>query len=624
MLQLTDISLHRGEKILFDHADLTLYENHKVGIVGANGCGKSSLFALLLNQLQTDTGSITLPKHLKWGVIEQQTPHSDNLLVDYVLEGDAELQRLQAELADAESKQDGLRIAALHGRLQDIDAYSAPARAASLLIDLGFSQTQLHQSVNSLSGGWRMRLNLCKALLSRADLLLLDEPTNHLDLEGIMGLENWLKQYNGTLLVISHDREFLDHITEQTVFIDQQKFKLYGGNYSLFEKQYATELALQQAMFEKQQKKIAHMQSYVDRFRYKASKAKQAQSRLKAISKLETVAAIQVKSPFQFEFLKAPSSGNPMLHGRKLDIGYSESAVLKNVTFSLAEGDRIALIGPNGAGKSTLIKLLAEQLQPISGDFVRNNKLKVGYFAQHQIEQLILEQSPLAHLLDLDPHISEQAARNFLGGFYFHGNRVLEPIRHFSGGEKARLALALLIWQQPNLLLLDEPTNHLDMQMREALSLALQDFNGAVVLVSHDRYLLEATADELWLVANHQVQTFTGDLHDYAQWFTEYQKQQTASAEVIREEKPVTVVENRSHKTRAQQEAHDRKLRKLESKINEWRDKLTAIHDQQAQIAAAAMTDEAQAQLVALSVKQNEIQAKIDTLEEEWLLLSEQ
>ncbi|OGT53931.1 MAG: hypothetical protein A3F17_02915 [Gammaproteobacteria bacterium RIFCSPHIGHO2_12_FULL_41_15] len=624
MLQLSNITLYRGEKILFDHADLTLYENHKIGIVGNNGCGKSTLFSLLLGNMSVDTGAVNLPNHLKWGVIEQQTPHSDLSLIDFVLEGDQALQSLQHQLKIAETNNNGIKIAELHGRLAEIDGYSAPARAASLLIDLGFSQHQIKQSVNQLSGGWRMRLNLCKVLLSRADILLLDEPTNHLDLEGILGLEKWLQIFSGTLLVISHDREFLDRVTQQTVYITDHQFKCYKGNYSFFEKQYANELAAQQTTFIKQQKKIAHMQSYVDRFRYKASKAKQAQSRLKAIEKMETIAAVQINSPFYFKFLPAPTGGNPMLYGRQINIGYNDKKVIQNATFHLNEGDRIALIGPNGAGKSTFIKLLAEKLQPLSGDFVRSNKLKIGYFAQHQIEQLNLDSTPLAHLIEIDPTISEQQARHFLGGFYFQGNRIIEPMTHFSGGEKARLALALLIWTKPNLLLLDEPTNHLDMQMREALSLAMQDFTGAVILVSHDRYLLESTADQLWLVANHKIQSFDGNLNDYAIWFEQYQKQ-TITNNIF---DPMHNLESHPIKptpsqNRAQQEAHDRRLRKLESKLQDLQEQLIDVQKQLANPVLFTQTVEAKQQQSALTEKQTQLQQKIDQVEAEWFGMSE-
>src|SRR3990167_5343193 len=624
MLQLSNITLYRGEKILFDHADLTLYENHKIGIVGNNGCGKSTLFSLLLGNMSVDTGAVNLPNHLKWGVIEQQTPHSDLSLIDFVLEGDQALQSLQHQLKIAETNNNGIKIAELHGRLAEIDGYSAPARAASLLIDLGFSQHQIKQSVNQLSGGWRMRLNLCKVLLSRADILLLDEPTNHLDLEGILGLEKWLQIFSGTLLVISHDREFLDRVTQQTVYITDHQFKCYKGNYSFFEKQYANELAAQQTTFIKQQKKIAHMQSYVDRFRYKASKAKQAQSRLKAIEKMETIAAVQINSPFYFKFLPAPTGGNPMLYVRQINIGYNDKKVIQNATFHLNEGDRIALIGPNGAGKSTFIKLLAEKLQPLSGDFVRSNKLKIGYFAQHQIEQLNLDSTPLSHLIELDPTISEQQARHFLGGFYFQGNRIIEPMTHFSGGEKARLALALLIWTKPNLLLLDEPTNHLDMQMREALSLAMQDFTGAVILVSHDRYLLESTADQLWLVANHKIQSFDGNLNDYAIWFEQYQKQ-TITNNIF---DPMHNLESHPIKptpsqNRAQQEAHDRRLRKLESKLQDLQEQLIDVQKQLANPVLFAQTIDAKQQLSALTEKQTQLQQKIDQVEAEWFGMSE-
>jgi ATP-binding cassette subfamily F protein 3 len=520
MLQLKNVTLQRGSKILLEQASLTINLGEKVGLVGANGAGKTSLFKLIVKQLEPDQGEVDLTNNLKIAEIAQEIPHGTQTASDYVLAGDAELAMIQAQLHQAEINEDGHRIAQLHNRLAEIDGYSAPSRAAKILIGLGFAQHELNLPVNAFSGGWRMRLNLARVLLAPSDLLLLDEPTNHLDLEAIFWLETWLKDLKQTVLIISHDRAFLDNVVSRIVFVIDQQLKSYTGDYSSFEEQYAQELENQQAAFERQQKKIAHLQSFVDRFRAKASKAKQAQSRMKMIERMDKVAAVHERNPFHFSFKPAPSAGNPILSLNQANIGYGEKIILKNVSLSLRPGDRLGLLGLNGAGKSTLVKVLAGELQP-QGEMTVNPKIKIAYFAQHQLEQLRLNESAFWHLRDLDPSIPEKEARQFLGGFNFREERVFEPIKHFSGGEKARLALALLVWQQPNLLLLDEPSNHLDMEMRQALTSALELYDGALVLITHDRYLLQSLVDEFYLVADGHVNPFAGDLKNYQQWITE-------------------------------------------------------------------------------------------------------
>ncbi|MCG6936421.1 MAG: ATP-binding cassette domain-containing protein, partial [Proteobacteria bacterium] len=505
MLTFSNLALRRGPRLLFEQASFTIHTGNKVGLTGANGTGKSSLFSLILGTLQADEGSVDLPPRTVIAHVAQETPAVDQAAIDYVLDGDRELRQLQARLHTAEQDNQGEQQAHLHESLANIDAYTAPSRAARLLSGLGFSTDQHQLPVNHFSGGWRMRLNLAQALMCRSDLLLLDEPTNHLDLDAVLWLEEWLLRYPGTLLLISHDRDFLDRSVDHIAHIEQQQLNLYSGNYSAFETQRAAQLTQQQAAYIKQQEEIAHMQAFVDRFRAKATKAKQAQSRLKALERMTQIAPAHVDSPFHFQFPAPDKLPRPLLSLDTIEFGYTEAPLLERVSFSLNPGDRIGLLGPNGAGKSTLIKILAGELAPRTGTREPAKHLRLGYFAQHQLEQLHPEESALTHLRRLDPQASEQHLRNYLGGFDFQGDRVTEPVAPFSGGEKARLVLALLVYQKPNLLLLDEPTNHLDLEMRLALSTALQDFEGAMVIVSHDRHLLRTVTDQFYLVHDGRV-----------------------------------------------------------------------------------------------------------------------
>jgi ATP-binding cassette, subfamily F, member 3 len=527
MLKLTNITLARGAKRLLEGANLTLFPGHRVGLVGPNGCGKSSLFALLLHQSHQDAGELEMPA--KWVVahVAQETPQSPRTALDYTMDGDQELRDVEARLAKAEAEHaPGELLAELHEQFDHIGGYQAKSRAAALLSGLGFSDAQMQQTVATFSGGWRMRLNLSQALMCRSDLLLLDEPTNHLDLDAVMWLEDWLAQYPGTLLLITHDRDFLDATVKTIVHVDNQKLNEYGGNYSTFERTRAMQLSLQSAAHQKQQKQIAHLQSFITRFKAKATKAKQAQSRMKTLERMEIIAAAHVDSPFEFAFREPLQKPRQLLHLKEAQLGYhtptGDKTVLRNVEWRLFYGDKIGLLGPNGAGKSTLVKSLAGTLAMQNGGRFEGQGLKIGYFAQHQIEQLRLDESPIQHLKRLDPVTREQELRDFLGGFDFRGNNAEAKIAPFSGGEKARLALALLVWQRPNLLLLDEPTNHLDIDMREAVAEALQDFEGTLVVVAHDRHLLKACADQLWLVADGGLREFDGDLDDYKQWAREY------------------------------------------------------------------------------------------------------
>ncbi len=518
MLQFRDLSLRRGPKLLFEHASFNVHAGWKLGITGANGAGKSSLFALILGQLHADAGELDQPGSWVIAQVAQQTPSGSRPAIEHVLDGDAELRRVQAGLAAAEAAQDGGGAAHLHGLLEAIGGYEARSRAARLLHGLGFRPGQEGLPIDHFSGGWRMRLNLARALMARSDLLLLDEPTNHLDLDAVIWLEQWLRRYPGTLLLISHDREFMDAVVDHLVHIDQQRADLYAGNYSAFERIRAERLAHLQAEHNRQQREIAHMHAFVERFRAKATKARQAQSRLKALARMEQIVPAHVDSPFHFAFPQPDRLPNPLLRLDEASAGYAGSAVIEGLELSLSPGDRVGLLGPNGAGKSTLIKLLAGGMQPLSGRIERAADLAVGYFAQHQLDQLHSGHTPLEHLLQVAPRATEQSLRDFLGGFGFAGDRALEPVAPFSGGEKARLALALLVYRRPNLLLLDEPTNHLDLEMRHALGQALLEFEGAMVIVSHDRHLLRITSDRLLLVNAGRVEEFRDSLDEYPRW----------------------------------------------------------------------------------------------------------
>ncbi|MCF6207988.1 MAG: ATP-binding cassette domain-containing protein, partial [Ghiorsea sp.] len=508
MIYFEDVTLRRGKKVLFQDFSLTIHPKDKIGITGANGTGKSSLFGLILGKLEEDKGQFRLKSKLSISHVAQETPALDMAAVDYVLQGDTELCALEQQIQQAETKQDGVALSKLHERMDTIAGYQARARAGQLLNGLGFTTAQEQHAVSSFSGGWRMRLNLAQALMCRSDVLLLDEPTNHLDLEAVLWLEKWLKNYQGALLLISHDREFLDSTISTIAHIEQEKITMYAGNYTAFELRRAEQLALQQSSYEKQQREVAHMQSFITRFKAKATKARQAQSRIKALERMQMIAPAHVDSPFSFEFKDTGFMPNPLLQLQKVSFGYTDVSILEHISISLLPNDRIGLLGPNGAGKSTLIKLLVGESKPGVGEVILSKGVRIGYFAQHQLEQLDGNASPVQHLFEINPDLSEKEARLFLGGFNFHGDMALESIASFSGGEKARLVLAILVYQQPNVLLMDEPTNHLDLDMRHALTLALQSFEGAMVLVSHDRHLLRTVCDDLWLVAQQKVEPF--------------------------------------------------------------------------------------------------------------------
>jgi ATP-binding cassette subfamily F protein 3 len=630
MLSFQSVTLRRGPRVLLHDVNLTIQPGEHWGIVGRNGSGKSSLLALVLGirdsaGLHPDQGEVKLSPGLALAYVAQETPAVGRSALDYVMDGDAELRQLQQQLAKAEAADNGEQQGALFAQLEAIDAYTAPTRAARLLNGLGFSEAEMQQPVASFSGGWRMRLNLAQALMCRSDILLLDEPTNHLDLDAVLWLQDWLQAYTGTVLLISHDRDFLDTCVDHIALLSQEQLHSYSGNYTAFEKQHASRLAQQQAAYDKQQRTIAHMHSYIDRFRAKATKARQAQSRLKALARLEEIAPAHVDSPFQFEFLTPKDVPHPLLNLREAELGYGGQALLQDITINLLPNDRIGLLGPNGAGKSTLIKALAGELAPLTGKREPAQNLRIGYFAQHQLEQLHADDSPLMHLQRLDKNATEQNLRDYLGGFGLVGDQALNPVGPFSGGEKARLVLALLIYQRPNLLLLDEPTNHLDLEMRHALNLALQGFEGAMVIVSHDRHLLRTVCDRFVLVANSQAQAYDGDLEDYAQWLTEHRRE-------ARNENPEAASTTRSSvdkKQKRQQEAERRKqLKPLRDQLAHWEKALEKMQDQQdemeKQLADSELySDENKARLNELLSQQAKLKQELQEAEEQWMNAAE-
>ncbi|WP_047549940.1 ATP-binding cassette domain-containing protein [Methylotenera sp. G11] len=625
MIQFKQLTLTRGTKILIEGASMQLHPGHKVGLTGANGAGKSSLFAMLRGELHPEKGDFEMPASWVVAHVAQETPALPMPAIEFVLDGDVELREIEAALAKAEAHHQGELIAELHHRLADVDGYSAKARAAELLSGLGFSQAALQQPVSTFSGGWRVRLNLARALMCRSDLLLLDEPTNHLDLDAVIWLESWLQSYRGTLFLISHDRDFLDAIVNHIAHIEQQTLTLYRGGYSDFERQRAEKLALQQAMFEKQQRKVAHLQSYIDRFRVQATKARQAQSRIKALERMEMISAAHVDSQFGFEFRAPLAAPDPLLVLDGMSVGYGNQPLISNIELAVRPGERIGLLGKNGAGKTTLIKLLAHELEPISGKRVEGKDLNIGYFAQHQLEQLRPDESPLQHMMKLDPLTREQEHLNYLGGFDFKGDMARAPCAHFSGGEKSRLALALLIWTRPNLLLLDEPTNHLDLEMRHALTLALQDFEGGVILVSHDRALLRASCDQFILVADGKAEAFDGDLEDYSQWLNEQRLKEKQAAQLQVADKPNKNDRAQNKAERQARIAERRPLLKELEQIERHMAKMQAdkktCDDRLNDTELYSASDKTELQQ--LLKTQAELAAKLETAEERWLELHE-
>ncbi|TWC12198.1 MULTISPECIES: ribosomal protection-like ABC-F family protein [unclassified Pseudomonas] len=619
MIRLQNLTLQRGPQRLLEDAELTLHAGHKAGLIGANGAGKSSLFALLRGELHPDSGDCSLPADWRIAHMRQEVDTLERLAVDYVLDGDIRLRQVQRDLAVAEAAHDGGALARLHSELDSADGYTADARARKLLAGLGFTNEQMDRQVGDFSGGWRMRLNLAQALMCPSDLLLLDEPTNHLDLDAIIWLEDWLKSYPGTLLLISHDRDFLDAVVDHVAHVDQRKLVLYRGGYTAFERARAERLAQQQQAYEKQQAQRAHMESYIARFKAQATKARQAQSRIKALERMEELSAAHVDSPFDFVFRESTKISSPLIDLSDARLGYGDKTVLEKVKLQLTPGARIGLLGPNGAGKSTLIKNLSGELQPLAGRLTRGENTVVGYFAQHQLDSLDAKASPLLHLQRLAPTEREQTLRDFLGGFDFRGARIDEPVLNFSGGEKARLALALIAWEKPNLLLLDEPTNHLDLEMRLALTMALQEFSGAVLVVSHDRHLLKSTTDNFFLVADGKVEEFDGDLEDYARWLVDYrQRNAPVSSTPVNPDKTDKKAQRQAAAALRQQLApHKREADRLESELGKLHEKLHQIETRlgDSGLYEAARKDE----LRDLLAEQARLKVREAELEEAWM-----
>jgi ATP-binding cassette, subfamily F, member 3 len=619
MIQLQQVSLQIGRQFLLQAADLSIFPGQKVGLIGANGSGKSTLFQLLLGGVVCDSGHWDMPGNWRIAHMAQEVEALDRTALDYVLDGDRELRALEAGLEGAQ----GEALARLYADMERIQAYSAPARAQQLLNGLGFAATDANRPVSDFSGGWRIRLNLAQALMCPSDLLLLDEPTNHLDLDATLWLEQWLQRYPGTLIIISHDRDFLDNVVERVVSIENCKLNSYTGNYSSYERQRAEQLAQQQANFEKQQERIAHMQAYVNRFRAKATKARQAQSRLKALERMETIAPAHVDSPFQFSFFPPGKMSSTLVKLAQADIGYGQPPVLSNVNFGVLPDTRVGLLGPNGAGKSSLIKTLAGNLPLLTGEYVKGENFSLGYFAQDQLEALDLGASAALHIQRLSPEVREQEVRNFLGGFGFHGERVFEPIRHFSGGEKARLALAIITWKRPNVLLLDEPTNHLDLEMRQALTLALQDFEGAVIVVSHDRHLLRNTVDEFVLVADGGVTDFDGDLEDYYRWLLQRRQQEDAAdRDAGPSPESKKVLRQRAAARREQLKPLTNKRKQLERDMARLQERLSELDETLAD--EALYIDDRKAELKQLLADQADLRTRLSSVEENWLEISEE
>ncbi|MEW6693352.1 putative ABC transporter ATP-binding protein YheS [Tepidimonas thermarum] len=647
MITLRDVTLRRGGKVVLDGASLTLHPGEKVGLVGRNGAGKSSLFALWRGELHEDSGTVELPHHWRVSHVAQDMPDTDEPATEFVVAGDTRLLEARAQLAAAEAANDGEAMALAHAALADAGAHGARARAQSLMLGLGFAPAELDRPVNSFSGGWRMRLQLARALMCPSDLLLLDEPTNHLDLDALVWLESWLQRYEGTLVVISHDREFLDAVTRVTVHLDNGRLMRYGGGYSRFEEMRAEQLAQQQAAYARQQERIAHLQRFIERFRAKATKARQAQSRLKALARMERVAPVLTSADFQFAFSDPGALPNPMLTLHDVAAGYTSAdgtvrAVVHDVRCSVLPGQRIGILGANGQGKSTLVKTIAGVLPPLSGRVLPGKGLRIGYFAQQELDVLRADEGPLQHLVRLaraaeaagalvGQSTREQDLRTFLGHFQFSAEAVHQPVGTLSGGEKARLVLALLVWQRPNLLLLDEPTNHLDLTTREALGMALNAFEGTVLLVSHDRALLRSVCDAFWLVADGRLQPFDGDLDDYQRHLLDVARQRrdafqaSATPATVPAGGPATALtpqqRRREQAQRRQQLAerlkpHRREHQALEARLDTLHTEQRTLHEQLASARDGATLAEAGRRLKA-------IEAELAAVEERWLAVAE-
>jgi len=617
MIAFRNFALRRGERLLLSNIDLTLHAGTRVGVVGRNGCGKSSLFAAVLGEVDPDKGDIDMPTRLRIASVAQETPSLPDSALDFVLSGDQavfDVIRAEAEAMDAE---DYDAVAEAHQLLDQLGGYDAPARAGKLLHGLGFAAESHLRPVSDFSGGWRVRLNLARALMKPSDMLLLDEPTNHLDLDAVLWLEQWLLRYPGTILLISHDREFLDGVCTHTLHLNEGKAKLYTGDYTSFERQRAEHLRLQQISFEKEQAEREHLQKFIDRFKAKASKAKQAQSRMKRLAKLAGTEAVRAERAMHIQFGQPAKLPHSLIRLNAAQCGYGSTAILEQVGFGLEAGDRVGLLGPNGAGKSTLVKTLVGELPLLEGERVAHPDLRIGYFAQHTVESLTAGQSPMWHLKEIAPEAGEQALRNFLGQWYFVGDRAFESVDGFSGGERARLALALIAYRQPNVLLLDEPTNHLDIDMREALAEALSDFDGAIVLVSHDRHLIGLVSETFWRVADGHVDPFNGDLDEYAVWLkARSNKLDQAASKAKNEPKPAAQAK-RAPRSAGEQERLQKAVDKLEKQMAELDSQLAHIQEEMAK--PELYQSDGGAVLLQLGQQQQKLESQRAQAEAQWL-----
>ncbi len=613
MLSFTNLSLRAGTELLFQDVSFTVYETNKIGLVGANGSGKTSLFRAILGDLDSYDGNINYPKDLRIANLAQEVPATEEISLDYVLSGDESLAKVNIAIEDAQKSGNTNLLGDLYAEYETLDGYSAKSRAEKLMIGLGFASTDLKKPVRDFSGGWRVRLNLAQTLMQPSDLLLLDEPTNHLDLDAIIWLVNWIKSYTGAVILISHDREFLDDCADSIAYLDKKSIDLYPGNYSDFETKRASKLAEIEKNYAKQQREISHIQNFVRRFKAKATKARQAQSRIKALERMEKIAPAHIDSPFKFAINEAEKNSDPLLVLDEASIGYS-SPILQDLKIVIRPRDRIGLLGSNGEGKSTLIKSLNGELALISGSKIAGKNLKIGYFSQHQVDDLDLNKNALSHIQDLDKEVSEQGVRNFLGGFNFKGNKVTSSVNLFSGGEKARLALAKIVFKKPNLLLMDEPTNHLDIDMRQALTLALQSFSGAIILISHDRHLLANTVDEFMIIKDGSLDVFKGDLEDYRSIIlgrTALQKKQTR--EVKQKKQTVKIEKKEMRQIRAEISKIEKRLERFQRKMNEIDQELSS---------SDAYKKDSVVNVQSLLRDKMEISGQIESLEEEWLKLN--
>ena len=613
MLSFTNLSLRAGTELLFQDVSFTVYETNKIGLVGANGSGKTSLFRAILGDLDSYDGNINYPKDLRIANLAQEVPATEEISLDYVLSGDEDLAKVNIAIEDAQKSGNTNLLGDLYAEYETLDGYSAKSRAEKLMIGLGFASTDLKKPVRDFSGGWRVRLNLAQTLMQPSDLVLLDEPTNHLDLDAIIWLVNWIKSYKGAVILISHDREFLDDCADSIAYLDKKSIDLYPGNYSDFETKRASKLAEIEKNYAKQQREISHIQNFVRRFKAKATKARQAQSRIKALERMEKIAPAHIDSPFKFAINEAEKNSDPLLVLDEASIGYS-SPILQDLKIVIRPRDRIGLLGSNGEGKSTLIKSLNGELALISGSKIAGKNLKIGYFSQHQVDDLDLNKNALHHIQDLDKEVSEQGVRNFLGGFNFKGNKITSSVDLFSGGEKARLALAKIVFKKPNLLLMDEPTNHLDIDMRQALTLALQSFSGAIILISHDRHLLANTVDEFMILKDGSLDVFKGDLEDYRRIIlgkTALQKKQTR--EVKQKKQTVKIEKKEMRQIRSEIFKIEKRLERFQRKINEIDQELSS---------SDAYKKDSVINVQSLLRDKMEISGQIESLEEEWLKLN--